>query len=68
MLPGLKVLFPCTGNSDPPRLAETLEPEEQALGHYRRVRDEIPTLVESLPGRSSGDRSRNPRRGHGGDR
>jgi len=34
---------------DPPRLAKTAGSEEQALGHYRRVRDEIRRFVESLP-------------------
>ena len=35
---------------DPPRLAETASTEEEALDHYRRVRDEIRAFVESLPG------------------
>ncbi len=34
---------------DPPRLAEDAETEEEALEHYRRVRDEIREFVESLP-------------------
>jgi arsenate reductase (thioredoxin) len=34
---------------DPPRLAKTARSEEEALGHYRRVRDEIRRFVESLP-------------------
>ena len=34
---------------DPPRLAEDAETEEQALTHYRRVRDGIRSFVESLP-------------------
>jgi arsenate reductase len=34
---------------DPPRLARTAQSEEEALGHYRRVRDEIRQFVESLP-------------------
>lgn len=37
------------GFDDPPRLAKTAETEEEALGHYRRVRDEIRAFVESLP-------------------
>jgi arsenate reductase len=31
---------------DPPKLAETAATEEEALGHYRRVRDEIRAFVE----------------------
>ena len=38
------------GFDDPPRLAKTAATEEEALGHYRRVRDEIRAFVESLPG------------------
>jgi arsenate reductase len=34
---------------DPPALAKTAKTEEEALGHYRRVRDEIRAFVESLP-------------------
>ena len=34
---------------DPPLLAATAAGEEEALGHYRRVRDEIRRFVESLP-------------------
>lgn len=37
------------GFDDPPRLAETARTEEEALGHYRRVRDEIRAWVETLP-------------------
>jgi len=33
---------------DPPRLAESAENEEEALGHYRRVRDEIKEFVRTL--------------------
>ncbi|TVR60328.1 MAG: arsenate reductase ArsC [Spirochaetaceae bacterium] len=34
---------------DPPRLAEGAKSEEEALGVYRRVRDEIKAFVETLP-------------------
>lgn len=34
---------------DPPRLARDAATEEEALSHYRRVRDEIRKYVESLP-------------------
>jgi arsenate reductase len=37
------------GFDDPPRLAQTAKSEEEALGHYRRVRDEIRSYVEKLP-------------------
>ena len=38
------------GFDDPPRLAKDAKSEEEALGHYRRVRDEIRSFVEGLPG------------------
>jgi arsenate reductase len=34
---------------DPPALARNARTEEEALVHYRRVRDEIRKFVESLP-------------------
>jgi arsenate reductase len=37
------------GFDDPPRLAKDAKTEEEALGHYRRVRDEIRSFVEGLP-------------------
>lgn len=39
------------GFDDPPRLASEAKTEEEALPHYRRVRDEIRAFVETeLPG------------------
>lgn len=39
------------GFDDPPKLAKTAETEEEALDHYRRVRDEIREFVtDGLPG------------------
>lgn len=35
---------------DPPRLAAATRSEEEALTHYRRVRDEIRAFIETLPG------------------
>jgi arsenate reductase len=35
---------------DPPRLAREAKTGEEALNHYRRVRDEIRRFVETLPG------------------
>ena len=37
------------GFADPPRLAAGARSEEEALGHYRRVRDEIRRYIQSLP-------------------
>jgi arsenate reductase len=34
---------------DPPNLAKNAKSEEEALGYYRRVRDEIRSFIESLP-------------------
>jgi len=34
---------------DPPALAREAATEEEALAHYRRVRDEIRAFVETLP-------------------
>lgn len=37
------------GFDDPPHLARAAASEEEALVHYRRVRDEIRAFVETLP-------------------
>lgn len=37
------------GFEDPPFLAKTAKTEEEAMGHYRRIRDEIRRFVEGLP-------------------
>ena len=37
------------GFDDPPKLAKDAKSEEEALTHYRRVRDEIRAFVERLP-------------------
>ena len=37
------------GFDDPPRLARAAKTEEEALGHYRRVLDEIRAFIETLP-------------------
>jgi arsenate reductase len=39
------------GFDDPPRLSKTAKTEAEALGHYRRVRDEIRSFIETLPAR-----------------
>ncbi len=38
------------GFDDPPKLAEGAKTEEEALSHFRRVRDEIRAFVMKLPG------------------
>jgi arsenate reductase len=38
------------GFEDPPKLAVHAKTEEEALSHYRRVRDEIKQFVLGLPG------------------
>ena len=37
------------GFDDPPRLAKSARTEDEALTHYRRVRDEIRSFIASLP-------------------
>ena len=39
------------GFDDPPRLAAEAKTEDEALAHYRRVRDEIRAFVAALPRR-----------------
>ena len=34
---------------DPPSLAKSAKNEEEALSHFRRVRDEISVFIETLP-------------------
>ncbi len=45
------------GFEDPPRLARDAKTEEEALPHYRRVRDEIRGYVETLPESLSAEQS-----------
>lgn len=44
-----KTLLMHRGFDDPPKLAEDMDDEEESMGHYRRVRDEIKAFVENLP-------------------
>jgi hypothetical protein len=37
------------GFADPPQLAKNARSEEEAMMHYRRIRDEIRAFVERLP-------------------
>lgn len=46
---GRKARVVHVGFDDPPRLAKAAKTEEEALGHYRRVRDEVRRFIESLP-------------------
>jgi arsenate reductase len=48
MMPGARVVH--VGFDDPPRLAQGAASDEEAMSHYRRVRDEIRAFVETLPG------------------
>ena len=48
MFPG-KTKVVHIGFDDPPQLAKGAANEEEALKHYRRVRDEIRAFVETLP-------------------
>jgi arsenate reductase len=43
------------GFDDPPRLARGVKSDDEALPHYRRVRDEIRMFVGTLPGALTGD-------------
>jgi arsenate reductase len=45
------------GFDDPPRLAAGARSTEEAMSHYRRVRDEIRRFVEALPRAIIGERS-----------
>ena len=44
-----KVKVVHVGFDDPPALAKSAKTEEEALSHYRRVRDEIKAFVLTLP-------------------
>ena len=48
MFPGDAIVVH-TGFDDPPKLAAGESDPEKALSHYRRVRDEIRTYIETLP-------------------
>ncbi|OIO27781.1 MAG: arsenate reductase [Candidatus Hydrogenedentes bacterium CG07_land_8_20_14_0_80_42_17] len=46
---GAKTRIIHVGFDDPPKLAKDAKSEEEALAHYRRVRDEIKLFIQSLP-------------------
>ena len=56
ILPGAKRTIHA-GFDDPPDLAKSARSEEEALGVYRRVRDEIRSFVQKLPTEFVGARS-----------
>ena len=47
VFPGARILH--VGFDDPPRLAARAASDDEAMPHYRRVRDEIRAFVERLP-------------------
>ena len=47
IFPGARVVH--VGFEDPPRLARDAKSDDEAMPHYRRVRDEIRTFIETLP-------------------
>lgn len=47
---GKKAKVMHAGFDDPPALAKSAKTDEEAMGHYRRVRDEIAAFVRGLPG------------------
>ncbi len=49
------------GFDDPPYLASDASSDEEAMPHYRRVRDEIRAYVETLPGALDGGNAMNVR-------
>jgi arsenate reductase len=49
VFPGARVVH--IGFDDPPRLAAGAASDEEAMPHYRRVRDEIRAAIETLPTR-----------------
>ena len=46
-VPGATVIH--AGFDDPPRLALSAASEDEAMSHYRRVRDEIRSFIANLP-------------------
>lgn len=48
MFPG-KTKVVHVGFDDPPQLAKNAATEDEAMSHYRRVRDEIRAFIERLP-------------------
>jgi arsenate reductase len=47
IFPGARTVH--VGFDDPPRLAKDAKTDDEAMPHYRRVRDEIQAFVQTLP-------------------
>ncbi len=47
VIPGARIVH--VGFDDPPRLASGARSDDEAMPHYRRVRDEIRAFIETLP-------------------
>ncbi len=52
--PGARIVH--VGFDDPPRLAKDAANDDEAMPHYRRVRDEIRSFIERLPDAVGGPR------------
>jgi arsenate reductase len=48
IIPGARIIH--APFDDPPRLAKGATSDDEAMPHYRRVRDQIRAYIESLPG------------------
>lgn len=46
IFPGARVIH--VGFDDPPRLAKNAKSDDEAMAHYRRVRDEIRRFIETI--------------------
>lgn len=47
IIPGAHIVH--VGFDDPPRLAKDAKSDDEAMAHYRRVRDEIRAFIQTLP-------------------
>jgi len=47
LMPGTRIIR--VGFDDPPRLAKGAKSDDEAMPHYRRVRDEIRAFIQTLP-------------------
>ena len=52
---GKKTRIVHVGFDDPPKLAQSAKTADEALNHYRRVRDEIRAYIETLPQALTGE-------------